>query len=523
MSACCNRDEAAAVELMEATKLAGALDLQGGHSQRSALHVASVKGLAGTVAKLLSHGADAALTDEDGKTALWLACDNGHEAAAAELMEATKRAGALDLQVGDSKRSALHVASDKGLAGTVAKLLSHGADAALADEHGKTALDYAKADEVKAALREHGGKHSLFYAVSEGMPELFATLIEESADVHARDNGGKTPLDYAKTEEVKAVFAKHSLLAAIRFDRDEQVAEHIAAGADLKARDSLGWTALLLACAHGHEAAAALLAEPSQAAGVLDAVGDDGFSALLWAEERGLGSVAQKLRECGAAAVRRPALALFRGECGAVQIKVAERTVAFAHSFVTVRSAQRCPLGGKGYYELEILELDDKCPQYGFAAPAFARVLGASGEGVGDDEHSWAVDGARQRKWHVSSDAGGDQTNTARLSEAFSDLDLDGDGVLSLEEFTPLAKMLGAKEDEDVQEPLINSTQMAMAPYPRASSWPSSARHSNATILMAWPMKRKRGCSNCFQGSACSRTPTSARGRRATSSASRAT
>ena len=37
---------------------------------------------------------------QGGKTALWLACANKHEAAAAELMEATKLAGALDLQVG---------------------------------------------------------------------------------------------------------------------------------------------------------------------------------------------------------------------------------------------------------------------------------------------------------------------------------------------------------------------------------------------------------------------------------------
>ena len=190
------------------------------------------------------------------------------------------------------------------------------------------------------------------------------------------------------------------MLVAILLDREEQVAQHIAKGADLEARDPLGRTALLFACAHGHAAAAALLAEPSQAAGVLDAVGDDGFSALLWAEERGWGSLSQELRECGAAAVRQPVLALFRGKWGAVQIKVAERTVAFADSFVTVRSALRCPLGGKGYYELEILDREDECPQYGFAAPAFERVLEASGEGAGDDEHSWAVDGARQRKWH---------------------------------------------------------------------------------------------------------------------------
>ena len=37
---------------------------------------------------------------QDGRTALWLACDNGHEAAAVVLMEATNRAGALDRQVG---------------------------------------------------------------------------------------------------------------------------------------------------------------------------------------------------------------------------------------------------------------------------------------------------------------------------------------------------------------------------------------------------------------------------------------
>ena len=36
---------------------------------------------------------------QDGCTALMLACKNKHEAAAAELMEATKRAGALDQQV----------------------------------------------------------------------------------------------------------------------------------------------------------------------------------------------------------------------------------------------------------------------------------------------------------------------------------------------------------------------------------------------------------------------------------------
>ena len=37
---------------------------------------------------------------QDGNTALMLACANKQETAAGALMEATKRAGALDLQVG---------------------------------------------------------------------------------------------------------------------------------------------------------------------------------------------------------------------------------------------------------------------------------------------------------------------------------------------------------------------------------------------------------------------------------------
>ena len=101
-------------------------------------------GLASRVRAVLQAGANAAHTDHRGKTALMLACANKHEAAAGELMEATKRAGALDRQANDDyrgyKKSALHVASAQGLAGTVAKLLALGADAALTGFRGVTAL-----------------------------------------------------------------------------------------------------------------------------------------------------------------------------------------------------------------------------------------------------------------------------------------------------------------------------------------------------------------------------------------------
>lgn len=62
----------------------------------------------------------------------------------------------------------------------------------------------------------------------------------------------------------------------------------------------------------------------------------------------------------------------------------------------------------------------------------------------------------------------GDETNTARLSGAFGDPDVDGDGALSLEEFTLLAKVFGATEDEHVKQLFDHLTPIVMASYPRA-------------------------------------------------------
>jgi ankyrin repeat protein len=68
-------------------------------------------------------------------------------------------------------------------------------------------------------------------------------LIDQGADVHAKDNGGHTPLHracrYGHAEVVKALLEK---------------------GADVHAKDSTGWTPLHYACKEGHaEVAKALL------------------------------------------------------------------------------------------------------------------------------------------------------------------------------------------------------------------------------------------------------------------------
>ena len=51
-------------------------------------------------------------------------------------------------------------------------------------QYGKTPLDYAETEEVKGALRQHGGNHSLFYAAQTGMHEEVAELIKGGADVN---------------------------------------------------------------------------------------------------------------------------------------------------------------------------------------------------------------------------------------------------------------------------------------------------------------------------------------------------
>ena len=54
-------------------------------------------------------------------------------------------------------------------------------------QNGRTPLDIAKTEEVQAALREHGGKHSLFYAIENEMHEEVPEIIKGGADVNFQD------------------------------------------------------------------------------------------------------------------------------------------------------------------------------------------------------------------------------------------------------------------------------------------------------------------------------------------------
>ena len=58
--------------------------------------------------------------------------------------------------------------------------------------------------------------------------------------------------------------------------------------------------------------------------------------------------------------------------------------------------------GGCFYFELEVIELVGVV-QFGFCTEGFEPRKHPEGEGAGDDAWSWAVDGARLKKWHEGS------------------------------------------------------------------------------------------------------------------------
>ena len=92
--------------------------------------------------------------------------------------------------------------------------------------------------------------------------------------------------------------------------------------------------------------------------------------------------------------------ALWRGLPCDVKLGVDEGVVELC-AFSTLRSAYSCPPGGKAYFEVEIIEIEEfSRHRYGFATAAFERVPGVTEKGLGDDNQSWEVNGKAQIAMH---------------------------------------------------------------------------------------------------------------------------
>jgi ankyrin repeat protein len=179
----------------------------------SALHLASFNGNGAVVLQLLEAGADALAEDDDGKTAAYVAAENGHLETLSALL--THRPESISMQSSKlGQRSPLHVAAMRGHQNIVTELLTRGVDIELQASNGSTALHLASWN---------------------GHLDVVDVLLDAKADVNATTTNGSTALLFASQKG-------HQSIVVRLLDGHGDI---------LKSAKS-GWTALHAACFAGH-------------------------------------------------------------------------------------------------------------------------------------------------------------------------------------------------------------------------------------------------------------------------------
>jgi len=186
----------------------------------------------------------------------------------------------------DDGRTPLNYAAYTGQKEIAELLIKKGADVNAKDEDGGTPLHQAFTREVAELLIAEGadvnakdmsGWTPLNQAFNKEIAEL---LIDKGADVNAKRDDGKTPLDVAVDEllddELPDLLrkrggktsdwfsdwnkAEESIRSAVRVGHIEAVKQHLAAGADVNAKNGeWGYTLLHSAVDEGHKEVAELL------------------------------------------------------------------------------------------------------------------------------------------------------------------------------------------------------------------------------------------------------------------------
>ena len=208
-----------------------------GQQGRTALHWVCADGALDVVRLLLGREMENS-RDDSGDTPLILACRNGHESIARELVIASSVN-----EKGRGGRSALHEASSAGLLSTVQLLLNRDADVDATDNDANTPL---------------------LLAAKVGCDDIVTLLITAGCDVNARGAGGSTAL---------CPVADRGSVSIVRLLLDS--------GARPDADDS-GEPPLMRAARRGHvDVVQALLGHGAST----DRVDRHGRTALLWAAQ----------------------------------------------------------------------------------------------------------------------------------------------------------------------------------------------------------------------------------------------
>jgi ankyrin repeat protein len=169
------------------------------------LHMVASFGLANLTRHLLSDKGHVDVRDEEGRTALHKAAENGHNDVVLALLE---NGADPDAQEEAFNQTPLHLAALNGHKAVVQTLLDHEASANTRDGDGWMAIHVAAwtgNEEVMKALLDRtnvnattgDGLTALHCAAAQGHLNIAHLLIRAGADVNAKDNDDWTPLHWA--------------------------------------------------------------------------------------------------------------------------------------------------------------------------------------------------------------------------------------------------------------------------------------------------------------------------------------